>query len=460
MDRRNMLKTISAAVGASLSPSSFAALSPSSIKTSPKGKDYRKPDRPLTCVVIGAGNRGGTYARYAEKYPDEWQIVGVAEPILHRKQRMAGAHKIPKEQCFVTWEHVFERPRFADVAIITTPDRLHYGPAMAALEQGYDLLLEKPIAQSWKQCKAILDLSRKMDRIVAVCHVLRYTPYFRYIKQVVESGQLGKIASIQHLEPIGYAHFTSSFVRGSWRNSKQATPLILSKSCHDLDIIRWIVGRSCQKVSSFGSLTLFRSEMAPKGATMRCTDACPIEHECPFSAIRIYVRDNLWGTNALRLERHDKESVMKALREGPYGRCVYHCDNDVPDHQITNMEFEGGTTVAFSLEALTSYSGRRTRITGTKGDLVGNGQDVDISIFLTGKKNTWNPKMSKIKIISGHGGGDWGLVRDFVQAVSRRDPSLLSSTIEASIESHLIGFKAEESRHQGGKVMKVDIDAG
>ncbi len=447
--RREILAAAGLAAGATLLPATAAQPAAS------QDPQYPKPARPVTCIVIGAGNRGNVYAAYQRDHADEWKIVGVAEPLPNRNQNMATAHSIPDEHRFVTWEHVFQKPKFADVCIITTPDWLHYGPAMQALAMGYDLLLEKPIAQSWKECKDILQRAKQNGRIVAVCHVLRYTPYFREMKRVVSGGQLGEVVSVQHLEPVGHVHMSHSFVRGNWRNSQISTPIILSKSCHDMDILRWVVDRECRKVTSIGALTLFRPEMAPKGATLRCTDGCPVESTCPFSAPRIYVRDKSWSTFHLNAKDQSPEAITETLRTGPYGRCVYHCDNDVPDHQITNMEFENRLTAAFSLEALTSYAGRRTRIMGTAGDLVGDEEILDVYDFSTQKRTRWDRRTAPVT--SGHGGGDYGLVRDFVQAVSRHDPSLLTSTIDASMESHLMAFAAEESRLAGGKLVEIDI---
>lgn len=286
LNRREMF---SLAAGFSLLPHLAASAGPESLKFQEK-IEYRKPSRPVTCVIIGAGNRGNTYANYAGRQPDEWQVVGVAEPIEYRNRKMAREYDIPSGQTFKTWEHVFERPKFADVAVITTPDNLHYGPAMEALRLGYDVLLEKVVAQRWEQCNDILQLAREKGRIVGVCHVLRYTSYFRFMKQLVDSGAIGDLVSVQHLEPVEHIHMSHSFVRGNWRNSKESNPILLSKSCHDLDILRWIIGRPCRRVSSFGSLTLFRKERAPAGAPMRCTDGCPAEEQCPYSALKIYLK--------------------------------------------------------------------------------------------------------------------------------------------------------------------------
>ena len=446
-NRRDLLKTFGAAtvgIGA-IHPVIGNANSSQELFINPK---FKKPDRPVESVVLGAGGRGNVYASYAAKYPKEMKIVGVAEPITLRRERFSEMYNIPKEHQWVTWEHALQVPKFADTMIITMPDHLHYQPAMDCLAMDYDILLEKAIAQTWQECKDILDQSKKYDKIVAVCHVLRYTPYFRKMKEVVDSGRLGEIVSIQHLEPVEHIHMSHSFVRGNWRNSSESTPMILSKSCHDTDILRWIIGKSCQKVSSFGSLKHFTAKNAPKGSTARCTDGCSFERDCIFSAIKLYKEKKEW-LHHLALENYDDTTILKALQEGPYGKCVYHNDNDVVDNQIVNMEFEDQISVAFSMEAFSHYGGRRTRIFGTKGDML-------ITDFLTGKQEDWMP--GKAREGSGHGGGDHGLVHDFLQAVSQQDPSLLTSTIDASMESHLIGFKAEESRLNGGKVLDTKLN--
>lgn len=415
---------------------------------------FKKPSKPVTCIILGAGGRGNTYASYATKFPEEMKIVGVAEPIDYRRKNMAKAHNIPKERQWVTWEHALQPQKFADVVIVTMPDHLHYRPAMEAIAMKYDLLLEKAIAQTWQQCRDILDQSKKFNQIVAICHVLRYTPYFRKMKEIVDAGRVGEIVSVQHLEPVEHIHMSHSFVRGNWRNAEQSTPMILSKSCHDTDILRWIIGKPCNKVSSFGSLKHFKPENAPVGSADRCTDNCAYERDCIYSSIKLYKEKRQW-LHYLAIEKQDDASIMEALRTGQYGKCVYKTDNDVVDHQIVNMEFEDQITASFSMEAFTNYAGRRTRIFGTKGDVVGDESQLAISDFLTGNTEIWKP--GKEIDGSGHGGGDYGLVRDFLQAVSQQDASLLTSTLEASMESHLIGFKAEESRINGG--MTLDINS-
>jgi predicted dehydrogenase len=457
MNRRSAIKSIGTlGLGVSIAPSLGKNLIESEYSF-PVPSNHIEIDKPVTAIVIGAGNRGNTYAGYSKKYGTELKIVGVAEPIELRKERFSEKYEIPKNQQFATWEDVFKVKKFADVCIITTPDHLHHGPAMAAMQMGYHLLLEKPIAQSWEECRDILKQSKKTNNIVAVCHVLRYTPYFRKMKDVVQSGVLGDLVSIQHLEPVEHIHMSHSFVRGNWRKTSESNPIILAKSCHDMDILRWVIDKNAKEVHSFGSLKLFKKENAPEGSTLRCTDGCKVEATCPYSALRIYHRKRIWLHHFdLPTEGDKGDAIMQNLIEGPYGRCVYQCDNDVNDHQVTNFLFDEEITAAFSLEALTSYWGRRTRIMGTMGDLVGDETDLIVNNFRTDETTKWNIK-DNATISSGHGGGDYGLVSDFVQAVFQKNPAVLTSTIDASMESHLMAFKAEESR-KNHTVSKIDIN--
>lgn len=409
-------------------------------------------DKPVTAIVCGAGNRGNVYGGFSLQYPDQLDIVGVAEPIAIRNERYAKKHNIKDENRFVTWEDVFKRPKFADAIIITTPDNLHYGPCMKALAMGYDVLLEKPISPSEKECRDILALAKKTGRIVAVCHVLRYAPYFVKLKEIMQSGVLGEIMSIQHLEPIEHLHMSHSYVRGNWHNSKKTTPIILAKSCHDLDILRWMLEKPCSNIQAFGNLKWFTQKNAPEGSTARCTDGCKVESKCPYSALELYYRKRQRNYVFDLPDDKDKQAayVLEQLKTTNYGRCVYRMDNDQPDHYTTNILFEGDVTAAFSMEAFTSYEGRRTRIMGSMGDVVGDMSSFTITDFLTGKKTEWKQDTD------GHGGGDWRLAQDWVNAVSQHNPALLTSTIDASIESHVMGFMAEQSRMQK-KVMKVKL---
>ncbi|XVJ66893.1 MAG: Gfo/Idh/MocA family oxidoreductase [Lacibacter sp.] len=441
--RRDILKTIGAFTGAAALPiSSLAESGVNEPDILPEFELVPHTGKTITAITCGAGNRGNVYGDMAIQYPDRINIIGVAEPIAIRNERYAQKHKIKDENRFKTWEDVFKKPKFADAIIITTPDNLHYGPCMKALEMGYDVLLEKPISPSEKECRNILAMVKKTGRIVAVCHVLRFAPYFSKLKELINNGSIGNLISVHHFEPIEHIHMSHSFVRGNWHNSKQAAPIILTKSCHDLDIIRWVVNKPSKSIHALGNLSWFTLKNAPEGSTERCTDGCKAEAACPYSALKIYTRNNEWTYVFDLPEDKSKQAayIMEQLKSTNYGRCVYRMDNDQCDHYTTNILFEDDVTVSFTMEAFTSYDGRRTRVMGSMGDIVGDMRSLTHTDFRTGKVNTYNFGNN------GHGDGDWPLAINWVNAVANQDPSILSSSIDASIESHLMAFAAEKSR--------------
>ena len=309
---------------------------------------------------------------------------------------------------------------------------------------GYDVLLEKPIAPTEQECRDILQRAQANGRIVAVCHVLRYAPYFEKLRELMHDGSIGQLISLQHFEPIQHVHMSHSFVRGNWHDSKATTPIILAKSCHDLDMMRWLVDSPCEEVHAFGDLAWFKADNAPEGSTERCIDGCAVEHECPYSAKRIYHEKRTWLHHFDLPEdpAQQGDAIMEYLRSSNYGRCVYRMENDQPDHYTMNLKFENGVTATFNMEAFTSYHGRRTRVMGSMGDIVGDMESFTYTDFRTGEQQHWSHSSDS------HGGGDWRLVSDFLAAVDARDPNLLTSTIDASVESHLMGFDAEKSRLQ------------
>ena len=464
MDRLEFLKRLGVlTVGASLMGSGVSAMAAEAeeipeiaadnkIKTKMPEMDAGL-SKPVTVMIIGAGGRGRTYARYAEKFPQSMKVVGVADLNPNRRKAMAKKHNIPAENQFGHFNDALSKAKLADAVVIATPDNLHYEPCMKALELGYDVLLEKPVAPTERECRAILKQAHKYNRIVAVCHVLRYAPYFVALKQVLDSGAIGDIVNIQHFEPIRYAHMAHSYVRGNWPLSTKTTPIILAKSCHDLDILRWLIDKPCETIAADGSLHLFRPENAPKGAPERCTDGCPHEAECPYSAIDIYERRKQ-HLGAFDLPRKDPALIREKLKTTNYGRCVFRCENDQCDHYVAIMKFQDGVTASFSMDAFTPWGGRRTRIMGTKGFIEGDMTTFTFYDFRTSHKSVWDQKVSEIPEYkgSGHGGGDHLLVRDFLRAVSAQDEKLLSSTIDVSIESHVMGFMAEKSRKSNKKV--------
>ena len=407
----------------------------------------------IQAVVLGYGNRGASYSDYAVKYPDELEIVAVADPIANRLQYAAQLHSLPEDRIFTDWRQIADQPKMANFAIIATQDHMHLEPALAMIEKGYNLLLEKPMATTPAECKQITEAAEKKGVGIIVCHVLRFTSFWTTLKGIIDSGAIGKVMSITHMENVGNRHQSHSFVRGNWRKTSEATPMILAKCCHDTDLIQWLIGKSCKKVQSFGSLTYFTKENKPAGAPARCTDGCPHADTCFYNAIKLYYDDknNTWFRSVIAntVTNPSDEAVMEALRTGPYGRCVYDCDNDVVDHQIVNMEFEDMTTASLSMNAF-NKGGRFIRIFGTEGEItMGEGKWFDVYSFAD--RQTTQVPIDTIgnSISSGHGGGDVGIMIDAVNYFGNGIASPSVCDIRMSYLSHLIAFAAEESRLTG-----------
>ena len=328
--------------------------------------------KPVTIVAIGAGNRTNKYLEYAIRNPDRLKLVGVAELNDIRRHAVASKFGLKPEECFTDYERFFENPVPADAILIGTPENMHFEPCMKAIEAGYNVLLEKPIAQSLPECCRIAEAARRKGVIVGVCHVLRYHPYFIKIKEIVDSGQLGEIISISHHAAVGLDRTTHGFVRGMGRREEITNPMLISKCCHDIDFLLWLTEARCRKLSSFGSLRWFRAENAPKGSTPRCID-CPLEKECPYSAVDLYYNRRDWISNFDVPEGATlDEVILRQLRTGYYGRCVFRCDNDVVDHQLLTMELADETILSLSMDIFTQDDCRRTHIKMTHGEIFGD----------------------------------------------------------------------------------------
>jgi predicted dehydrogenase len=407
---------------------------------------------PVTLAVVGAGNRGTTHGGWALANPDRARVVAVAEPRDVRRERFATGHGLSAESVVADWRELAGRGRVADAVLVCTQDAMHTEPAVAFAELGYHLLLEKPMATTEADCRRVVAAVERAGVILAVGHVLRYTPYTALVKRVVDAGRLGQVVTAQHLEPVGFQHQAHSYVRGAWRRQDAATFMLMAKSCHDLDWLAYVVGRPIRRVASFGALTHFRPEHRPAGAADRCLD-CPVEPACPYSAVRFYSacleRGPGWPLDVV-VDDVTEEALLAALRHGPYGRCVYAGDNDVVDHQVVAMEFDGGPTGSFVMTGFNAGGHRRTRLFGTHGELEGDGETVRVHDFLTGTAEVLAARSpGDATAGGGHGGGDWGLMDAFVRAVATGDPAHVLSGPRASLEAHLVAFAAERARLDG-----------
>ncbi|XP_029433851.1 uncharacterized protein LOC115076472 isoform X2 [Rhinatrema bivittatum] len=427
-------------------------------------KNESDPHPCVTVLLVGAGSRGKCYSYFAVEFSKRMKIVGVVDPRAYPREDLQKMHRIDESNLFEDWSEAVEREKFADAVIIATPDKLHKDPAIAFAKKGYHILLEKPMAVTAEDCEEIVSVCKESGVMLAVGHVMRYYPVSQKIKEIIDSGMIGDVVHIQHMEPVGHWHFAHSFVRGNWRNEQESTFSLLAKSCHDIDLINfWMAGKRCLKVSSFGHLSHFTKEHKPVGAASRCLD-CSVEQTCPYSAKKIYLVDHAqqgmlgWPVNVVCSNSDcDIESLTEALKTGPYGRCAYECDNDVVTNQVVNMEFEGGVTVAFTMMAFTHAMGaRRTTIYGTKGELsnVGRGP-VEVYEFLTKKRST-HPVTLSVFIPShlmGHGGADYFILDNFVSAVGKNEPSRILTGPDETLRSHLLVFEAEKSRKENRTIL-------
>lgn len=418
---------------------------------------------PVTFAIAGFGDRGSTYASMQNLFPDKMKVVAVADLDPAKVEKARRLYNIPQENCFASAEEMLEHDKLADVMVVSTMDRQHVGHTIPALRKGYNILMEKPISPELAKCKEILQVASECPGKIIVCHVLRYTAFYNQLKELIQSGRIGDVVTICANENVGYWHQAHSFVRGNWRNSTQTSPMILQKSCHDMDILTWLLGKKCVSVSSFGSTQLFKPERAPEGAALRCLDGCKVKDSCPFDAEKIYVTSpktgrangDSWISSVLSVE-NTLESTYQALREGPYGRCVYHCDNDVVDHQQTNLLMEDGSTISFTMCAFTEDCYRYFKAMGTKGEIEADMKSnvIHVREFGKGEETTDVGKLSAD--LKGHGGGDSGIVKDFLEMLlSGAEPNERTTTLEHSMESHFIALAAEESRLNGGKVIQL-----
>ncbi|KAH9943312.1 streptomycin biosynthesis protein StrI [Epithele typhae] len=417
---------------------------------------------PLTLAIVGCGQRGRAYALYALEDPSACKIVAIAEPRPVTRKLMAETYSVDKTLVFDDWKDLLKASadtlqaigkRLADAVIIAVQDQMHLEVTLAFAAQGYHILCEKPMATDIESLLKMEHAVKKAGIIFGMGHVLRYSPYSQAVTEVVRSGQLGPLINVVHIEPVGYFHFAHSYVRGSWAREAESSFSLLTKSCHDVDILcHWLAPGSPTRVSSFGSLQHFRKESKPPkaGAATRCLD-CAHERDCAYSAKKIYLDPVAsgelgWPAAILVDGVPDIENITGALKSGPYGRCAYECENDVCDNQVVNFEFSSGATVSFTMIANTQLiCDRQTRLHFAFGELIGDMDTFTVTDFRTRKTTHHTPKNEG----GGHGGGDMGLIRTFVRAVRTGQQEQLGTDVTDVLNSHLYVFAAEKARKEG-----------
>lgn len=423
-------------------------------------------DKKIKVALAGLGSRGkDAYAPTAKLFPEKMEIVAIADIDPAKVKEVAGIYNIPEEMCFKSAEELIAQEKLADVMFITTQDRQHVGHAIPALRKGYHLLLEKPISPDLEECREIVKVAEECQRRVIVCHVLRYTPIYSKLKEVLDSGVIGDVVNVMSIENVGYWHQAHSFVRGNWRNSNTTSPMILQKCCHDMDLLLWLTGKTCESVSSFGSTYLFKEENAPEGAALRCMDGCKAKENCPYDAEKIYITNEKtgvahgktdWPLDVLTLHP-TMETIKEAIQTGPYGRCVYHCDNNVVDHQVVNLNMTDGSTMSHTMSAFTGTVSRYAKFMGTMGEIITDMSENTIQITPFGKPTETIDVTKLAEDFSGHGGGDNRMVEEFLDMlIQGTEPTGRTTLLEQSVESHYCALAAEESRLKGGAVINLD----
>ncbi|KAI0750944.1 streptomycin biosynthesis protein StrI [Daedaleopsis nitida] len=422
----------------------------------------RFSSQPVTIAVIGCGQRGRGYAAYALQEPTLCKVVAIAEPRPLTQKIMTEAHAIDKTLVFETWQDLLKASaetiqtigkRLADAVIISVQDHMHQEVALAFAAQGYHILCEKPMATTVEACVKIEAAVKKAGIIFGIGHVLRYSPYSKAVTEVVRSGALGPLINVVHIEPVGYYHFAHSYVRGNWAREEESSFSLMTKSSHDIDILcHWLSPGGPTRLSSFGSLQHFRKAQKPAqaGGAKRCLD-CAYERNCAYSAKKVYLDpvaqgNTRWPAAVLVDDIPDIENITAALKIGPYGRCVYECDNDVCDNQVVNMEFSNGATASFTMVAQTQLiCERQTRLHFAFGELIGDMSTFTVTDFRTRKTTHHTPENEG----GGHGGGDLGLISAFVEAVATGRQEALGTDVSDVLRSHLAVFAAEKSRREG-----------
>lgn len=416
-------------------------------------------DDAIRAVIIGAGSRGNrVFAELMRTQDIGWRVTAVVEPDDGRRDAFRARHAVPANAAFASMDAFIDAPRMADIAFICTPDVTHYSICARLSAAGYDVVLEKPIATSLTDCLALLDIRQAHGNRIFVAHVLRYSPFFVTLKQIVASRRYGIVRNLRLIENIGHWHFAHSYVRGNWRRREDSAPIVLTKCSHDLDIIAWLLERDRPTfVSSFGTLEYFTEANAPAGSTARCF-GCPLETTCRYSAPRFYLGESFgWPQDVIAPAPDSLAARRRALETGPYGRCVWRCDNDVCDNQTVTVQFESGIHASLGMYALTADNTRRIALLLDDAEITGDLREGQLTISpLTGRRDeTYLERVPLPPARDHHGGGDLALLRTLREHLMTGAHRDIMSSLESSIASHVLAFRADESRQDGGAPLPV-----
>lgn len=405
----------------------------------------------VTIAILGLGARGGNVYSNCLINDKRCKVTAICDINKEKVLKYKKIWDLSDNQCFYDEDQLLKEKR-AEGIIIATDDKFHFSSTMKALDLGYHVLIEKPISPDPLECLKIAEKSKKVQKQVVVAHVLRYAPFFTTIKEIIKTGKIGCVVDLSQTENVGFWHYAHSFVRGNWNNYKTSSPMILAKCCHDLDMINYLLEKECISLSSIGSLKYFKKEFKPQGSTYRCTDGCKYLGSCEYNAIKVYLQNqttnnNGWLAQYISIEQNE-ESIINGLKNGPYGICVYDCDNNVVDHQTVLMQYQDEVTATLNMNIFSKDCFREIRIAGTKGEIIGNDRDNIIKI------NYWNGQFQIIDIgkqypdMTGHGNGDAILIEKFVDMLVKDRNNI--DNIYKNVSSHINACAAEKSRIEGG----------
>ncbi len=417
-------------------------------------------------VVVGFGNRGQVYADYANQEPEELGIAAIVDPNEFKRQEAKKRYNLEDKQLFKNFGDFLASGIACDFIINATMDQYHYDTALEIIDAGYDMLMEKPIVPNEKQLRDIEAHAKAKNTRVFVCHVLRYTPFYSKVKELLNADTIGEIMTVEMNEHVCMAHYLTAFDRGKWNSeSKCGSGFLLAKTCHDFDLMCWLNNASAPKqVASFGSRNQFVAKKVPEGAAEYCYQ-CKYEPECQYSAKNLYLENDampflVWAELNKPLDEITMEEKEEFLKHNIYGKCGYTCGGDLVDRQSTIVNFENGSVGTFNLVAGSTRAGRFLHIVGSKGEIEGV---LEKNSFILRKpsRNNFDGTEEIIEVHpinkaehGGHNGGDYMIMHDLVRYLNGDASSVSITNLEDSINGHLCIYAAEESR-KSGKIIQL-----
>lgn len=410
----------------------------------------------IKIAILGYGGRGKNYASCLRmRFSKQSSVVAIIDSNPDKLAVAAKLEKLGSDKLFSDYDKFLAANVQADWLFICTQDKDHFEHTIKGIESGYNILLEKPISKDINECIEIERFAKQKNVKVAVCHVLRYTYFYNKVKEIVDSGVLGKIIAIEMQENVGYWHQAHSFVRGDWRDSTTSTPMIFAKCCHDLDLAVFLTDSKCKQVNSVGELNYFKKQCAPSVHAKKCVD-CK-NTDCPYDARKLYIerfkkipavaKSTAWPMSRLVSDACPTlPKLQEAIKNGEFGNCVFENDNNVVDYQVSQILFENGINCTLTMTAFSYDPYRTIIIRGTHGQLEGHFEKRKLVLYTYGKgKKTIKTKLS----LYGHGGGDLGLMRAIVTGECKTD-------ISKSVESHIMAYALEQSRLNNGAPIDVE----